>query len=50
VDADSKVVRRPVILGNVQGDFVEVKSGLSDDMKIVSPVYELEEGQTVDIR
>ncbi|MBX4209359.1 HlyD family efflux transporter periplasmic adaptor subunit [Candidatus Parcubacteria bacterium] len=50
VDADSKLVKHPVVLGSVQGDFVEVKSGLTDDMKIVSPVYELEEGQTVDVR
>jgi hypothetical protein len=31
----------------VQGDFVQVTSGITDDMKIVSPVYELEEGQSV---
>ncbi len=47
VDADSKIVRHEVTLGEVKGDFVEVKTGLTDDMKIVSPVYELEEGQSV---
>jgi multidrug resistance efflux pump len=48
VDADSRLVKHSVILGAVQGDFVEIQSGVTDDMKIVSPVYELEEGQTVD--
>jgi RND family efflux transporter MFP subunit len=47
VDADSKIVKHEVTLGDVKGDFVEVKSGMTDDMKIVSPVYELEEGQVV---
>lgn len=50
VDENSKVVKHSVMLGNVEGDFVEVKSGITDDMKIVSPVYELEEGQVVDVR
>lgn len=47
VSADSKIVRNPVVLGEIRGEFVEVKSGLADDMKIVSPVYELNEGETV---
>ena len=47
VDANSKVKKNQVILGEVKGDFVEVKSGLDDNMQIVSPVYELEEGDTV---
>jgi RND family efflux transporter MFP subunit len=50
VDADSKIVKHAVILGEVKGDFIEVKSGMTDDMKIVSPVYELEEGQAVKIQ
>ncbi len=47
VDGDSKIVKHVVTLGEVKGDFVEVKTGITDDMKIVSPVYELEEGQEV---
>ncbi|HEX7724258.1 MAG TPA: HlyD family efflux transporter periplasmic adaptor subunit [Candidatus Paceibacterota bacterium] len=47
VDADSKLVRHEVTLGTVTGDFVEITSGMTPGMKIVSPVYELEDGQTV---
>ncbi len=47
IDAESKVVKNEVVLGEVKGDFVEVKSGLTDDMKIISPVYGLEEGEKV---
>ena len=47
VDENSKVVKHSVTLGNVKGDFVEIKTGLTNDMKIISPVYELEEGETV---
>lgn len=46
IDENSKIKKNPVILGEVKGDFVEIKSGLDDTMKIVSPVYELEEGDT----
>ncbi|MFA6601513.1 MAG: efflux RND transporter periplasmic adaptor subunit, partial [Candidatus Paceibacterota bacterium] len=49
VDADSKIKRNPVILGPVSGDFIEITSGLTDDMSIVSPVYELDEGQIVEV-
>jgi HlyD family secretion protein len=47
VDENSKIVKHEVTLGEVKGDFVEIKTGLTDDMKIVSPVYELEEGEIV---
>ena len=47
IGSDSKVVKNEVILGSVKGDFIEIQKGLSDDMNIVSPVYELEEGQSV---
>ena len=47
VSPDSKVQKKPVILGEVKGDFVEIKSGMDDSMKIVSPVYGLEEGDKV---
>jgi multidrug efflux pump subunit AcrA (membrane-fusion protein) len=50
VSASSTIVRHPVILGAVEGDFVEVKSGIQPDMVIVSPVYELEEGQQVQVQ
>lgn len=47
VDDSSKIVKNPVILGKIQGDFVEITSGITSEMKIVSPVYELEEGNEV---
>ena len=49
VDDQSKLVRHDVTLGNVQGDYVEVTGGLTPDMQIVSPVYELEAGQEVSV-
>ncbi len=50
LDENSKVKKNSVILGEVKGDFVEIKSGITDDMKIVSPVYELNEGQEVKVQ
>lgn len=47
LDESSKLVRHDITLGDVRGDFIEVKSGLTPDMQIVTPVYELEEGQEV---
>jgi multidrug efflux pump subunit AcrA (membrane-fusion protein) len=47
LDADSKIVKNPVTLGEVKGDYVEIKSGITDDMKLISPVYELNEGDVV---
>jgi multidrug efflux pump subunit AcrA (membrane-fusion protein) len=47
VDQNSKIKRLPVILGEIQGDFIEVISGLNDTINLVTPVYELDEGQTV---
>ncbi len=47
VDQSSKIKRLPVILGEIQGDFIEVVSGLNDTINLVTPVYELDEGQTV---
>lgn len=49
VGDDSKLVRNPVVLGGVEGSFVEVKAGLADDMMIVAPVYGLEEGTEVKV-
>jgi len=49
VDSENKVKKNIVILGEVDGDFIQVKSGLTDDMKIISPVYELDEGEIVSI-
>ncbi len=43
----SRIERHDVKLGDVRGDFVQVISGLTDDMRIVSPVYEIEAGQEV---
>ena len=47
VDKDSKIERNPVTLGPIQGDFIEITSGMDDSMNIVTPVYELDLGQTV---
>jgi hypothetical protein len=47
VDENSKIKSNPVVLGQVKGDFIEVVGGLTDDMNIVSPVYELDPGQKV---
>jgi hypothetical protein len=47
VDQNSKIKRLPVILGEIQGDFIKVISGLNDTINLVTPVYELDEGQTV---
>jgi RND family efflux transporter MFP subunit len=50
VNDQSKIEKRSVILGEIRGEFVEVKSGLADDLKIVTPVYELNEGETVRVQ
>ncbi len=47
VNDESKIVKNSVTIGKIQGDFIEIISGIRPDMKIVSPVYELEEGQKV---
>jgi RND family efflux transporter MFP subunit len=47
VDEENKVTKNSVILGNVDGDFVQVIEGLTDGMKIISPVYELDLGESV---
>lgn len=49
IDSDSKLVKHSVTLGTVTGDYVEIIGGITSDMKIISPVYELEEGQQVAI-
>lgn len=50
IDSESKIVKNPVIIGKIQGDFVEIVSGINSDMKIVSPVYELEAGEIVEVQ
>jgi multidrug efflux pump subunit AcrA (membrane-fusion protein) len=47
VDEHSKAVKHSVVLGKVDGDFVFIESGLTSDMQIASPVYGLEDGQTI---
>lgn len=49
LDTASKVIKNKVTLGEVKGDYIEIKAGITDDMKIISPVYELEEGEVVKI-
>jgi multidrug resistance efflux pump len=44
---DSKIKKNQVILGEVEGEFIEIVGGLSDNMNIVTPVYELDEGEEV---
>ena len=50
VNADFIVEEKPVTTGAVTGETVEVTSGLSDDMKIIVPVYGVVAGQTVVIQ
>ena len=47
VDSNNKVTKNPVILGEVDGDFVQVIQGLTNGMSIISPVYELDLGESV---
>lgn len=49
VNTEGKAVQNRVTLGAVQGDFVEITSGITPGMKIISPVYEIDEGQTVNV-
>jgi HlyD family secretion protein len=45
---DGSVIKKnQVILGEVEGDFIKIVGGLSDNMDIVTPVYELDEGEEV---
>lgn len=46
VENDS-LSEKPVQIGQVSGEFVEVNAGVSVDMKIVSPVYEMKDGEKV---
>jgi RND family efflux transporter MFP subunit len=50
VDSQDKLVRHPVTIGKIEGDFVQIISGITSDMKIVTPVYELEEGEKVEVQ
>ena len=47
IDDNSKLKKVDITLGQVQGDFIEVTGGLTDDLDIVTPVYELDEGEEV---
>lgn len=47
VDQNSKIVFNPVTIGRIQGDFVQITGGMNDSMNIVTPVYELNEGEAV---
>lgn len=47
INTENRIVKNSVMIGRIQGDFVEITSGISSDMRIVSPVYELEEGEVV---
>lgn len=49
VGTSSRIVAHPVILGDVRGDFIEVKQGITPDMNIVTPVYDLKEGDAVTV-
>jgi hypothetical protein len=50
VDADSKIVAHEITIGKIQGDFIEIVEGISANMKIVTPVYELQEGAEVTVQ
>jgi RND family efflux transporter MFP subunit len=50
VNSEDRLQEVPVTLGEVVGQMVEVKEGLEDEMEIVSPVYDLKEGEKVIVR
>ncbi|MDE2041083.1 MAG: HlyD family efflux transporter periplasmic adaptor subunit [Patescibacteria group bacterium] len=50
VDRNSQIQKNDVTLGQIQGDFVQVVSGLNDSMNIVTPVYELDIGEKVNVQ
>jgi len=47
VNSDSVLEEKQVTLGEIDGEFIEIKAGIDPDMKIVSTVYELRNGQKV---
>ena len=49
IDSNNEVATVTVQIGEVFGDLIEIKSGLNDQMEIISPVYGLEIGQRVTI-
>lgn len=49
VSANNEIEEKPVEVAGVFGESVEVVNGLTPDMKIVSPIYELKIGQKVNI-
>lgn len=50
VDAESKLVPHTVELGNLLGDRVEIKSGITSDMIIVTDARGLQAGETVIVK
>lgn len=50
VNDDNTVTERQVTLGSVSGEFVEIKSGMDPEMKIVPAVSELKDGQKVNVQ
>jgi RND family efflux transporter MFP subunit len=46
---NSTLEEKQVTIGQVDGEFIEIKSGLDENMQIVSTVYELRNGQKVNI-
>ena len=49
VDSEGRIVGNPVTIGNVHGDRIEVLSGVSSDMRIVTDARGLAEGEKVRI-
>ncbi len=49
VKEDNTLEEKPVSLGAVSGEFVEVKEGLTPEIKIVTTVYELKDGKKVNV-
>lgn len=49
VKEDGTLEEKTVTLGAVAGEFVEVKEGLTPEMKLVTTVYELKAGQKVNM-
>ncbi|MES2225849.1 MAG: efflux RND transporter periplasmic adaptor subunit [Patescibacteria group bacterium] len=49
VGSDGRLVAHPVTIGEVRGDRIEVLTGLTGDMRIVTDVRGLSEGQKVNV-
>lgn len=49
LNSNNEIEEKPIEVGGIFGENVEVINGLTPDLKIVSPVYELKVGQKVNV-